>query len=100
MCKTLNSYSVLFSDVDECDLMPNICNGGTCHNSEGGFRCEGESQSCFSACNMINQHAKVQLIDKQCYSHTAVYHSWTMITCGNTRMYTNYAFVIDHGSLH
>ncbi|XP_072046585.1 uncharacterized protein [Amphiura filiformis] len=27
-------------DIDECDLMPNICNGGTCLNVEGSFRCE------------------------------------------------------------
>ncbi len=24
------------------------------------------------------------IVDKQCYGHTAVYHSWTMITCGHT----------------
>lgn len=27
-------------DMDECQLMPNACqNGGTCHNSHGGYNC-------------------------------------------------------------
>lgn len=26
--------------LDECEAIPNICEGGTCKNTPGSFRCE------------------------------------------------------------
>lgn len=28
------------NDLDECILMPNVCDGGDCVNTDGSFRCE------------------------------------------------------------
>lgn len=28
------------SDLDECELMPNVCEGGECVNTDGSFRCD------------------------------------------------------------
>lgn len=28
------------SDINECELMPNICEGGECINTDGSFRCD------------------------------------------------------------
>lgn len=31
---------LLFSDVDECEAIPGICENGKCVNSMGSFRCD------------------------------------------------------------
>lgn len=28
------------SDLNECELMPNVCDGGECVNTDGSFRCD------------------------------------------------------------
>lgn len=28
------------SDLNECELMPNVCDGGDCVNTDGSFRCD------------------------------------------------------------
>uniref|UniRef100_H2ZJC9 Fibrillin 2b n=1 Tax=Ciona savignyi TaxID=51511 RepID=H2ZJC9_CIOSA len=30
----------LCSDIDECEIMPGLCDGGTCRNTDGSFVCE------------------------------------------------------------
>ncbi|XP_035710508.1 fibrillin-2 isoform X2 [Folsomia candida] len=35
-----NIHSSQCIDIDECEAIPNICEGGTCKNTPGSFRCE------------------------------------------------------------
>ena len=32
-------YILLWKDIDECKLLSNPCFGGTCHNTDGSYRC-------------------------------------------------------------
>ena len=32
---------VLISDVNECEMIPELCLNGTCQNTYGGFQCQG-----------------------------------------------------------
>ena len=34
---------LIFTDINECDIYPDICENGRCVNTDGSFRCE-----CFS----------------------------------------------------
>lgn len=32
-------YKFIISDINECELNPLLCRGGTCENTDGSFRC-------------------------------------------------------------
>ncbi|KAJ8963502.1 hypothetical protein NQ314_005581 [Rhamnusium bicolor] len=57
------------SDLNECELMPNVCDGGECVNTDGSFRCD---------CPMgyiLNETGKKCIDDNECLTSQTV--------CGN-----------------
>ena len=37
---TMYAFTIIFSDVNECDIIGPCQNGGTCQNSDGAYSCD------------------------------------------------------------
>ncbi|KAF7284743.1 hypothetical protein GWI33_021612 [Rhynchophorus ferrugineus] len=57
------------SDLNECDLMPNVCDGGECVNTDGSFRCD-----CASG-YILDSTGKKCVDENECYTNPNI--------CGN-----------------
>jgi hypothetical protein len=45
---------LFYSDIDECDVIPNVCDGADCLNGDGSYYCEADSSSEYSVYIFIN----------------------------------------------
>lgn len=57
------------SDLNECELMPNVCDGGECVNTDGSFRCDCPSGY------ILDSSGKKCVDDNECATNPGI--------CGN-----------------